>query len=303
MARPRRPQCTEQAAPSPASPAATGLTEDPAALARAPRCTPLDLPAPSTRPTTHITADPGAGVADGAGKSQLGLQKDSGRAGRTRPFDRRIDGVGDLEGRGSRSRPTTVRAYLATVPHRSGSRAPRGRLRPRRYPIPAPSLHPDRDRAQASPRAHCRDHRPSHGAMGHSTSPQPAHGPRRPRGPIPVLDPRPGQQVHGSLLRSLRRCRHPHHPHPDPGTPRERDRRTVHRHAAPRMPRPPPDHRTSPPRRSAARVCPALRRAPASPIAASATTRRRHSPRSRAAISPLRRDRLGGLIHEYVQVA
>jgi hypothetical protein len=27
----------------------------------------------------------------------------------------------------------------------------------------------------------------------------------------------------------------------------ERDRRTLHRHPAPRMPRPPPDHRTAPP--------------------------------------------------------
>ena len=35
-----------------------------------------------------------------------------------------------------------------------------------------------------------------------------------------------------------------HHPHAGPGTAGERDRRTLRRHAPPRMPRPPPDHRT-----------------------------------------------------------
>ena len=70
--------------------------------------------------------------------------------------------------------------------------------------------------------------------------------------PVPVLDPRPGQQVHRRLRRRVRRRRHPHHPHPGPSTAGERHRRTLHRHPAPRMPRPPPDHRTAPPRRSAA---------------------------------------------------
>ncbi len=64
--------------------------------------------------------------------------------------------------------------------------------------------------------------------------------------------------------------------------PGERDRRTLHRHTAPRMPRPPPDHRTTPPRRSAARVCTALQRAPAAPITASAPACRRHTATLRA---------------------
>jgi hypothetical protein len=152
VARPRRPQRAEQAVPSPAAPAATGLTEDPVALARAPRCAPLDLPAPTPRPTTHTTADPCPGVADGPGESRLGLQADSGRAGRTRPSDRRMYRMGDPQGRGSRSHTATVRANLATVPHRAGPRDPRGRLRPRRYPLLS-SLCPDRDRARASSRA------------------------------------------------------------------------------------------------------------------------------------------------------
>jgi len=48
-------------------------------------------------------------------------------------------------------------------------------------------------------------------AWGHPAGPQPAHGPRRPRHPIPVPDPRPGQQVHprdavftGSDIRIIR---------------------------------------------------------------------------------------------------
>jgi putative transposase len=38
------------------------------------------------------------------------------------------------------------------------------------------------------------------------------------------------------------------------GAPSERDCGTLHRHTAPRMPRPPPDHRATPPRRRAAGV-------------------------------------------------
>src|SRR6185437_16761867 len=46
-------------------------------------------------------------------------------------------------------------------------------------------------------------------------------------------------------------------------TPRgERHRGTLHRHAAPGMPRPRPDHRTTPPRDRAARICPALQHPP-----------------------------------------
>ena len=47
---------------------------------------------------------------------------------------------------------------------------------------------------------------------------------------------------------------HRHHPHPGPGTAGERDRRTLDRHAAPRYPRPPADHRAAPPRGRAAGV-------------------------------------------------
>ena len=43
-------------------------------------------------------------------------------------------------------------------------------------------------------------------------------------------------QVQCRLRRGLRRRRHRHHPHPGAGTAGECDRRTLHRHAAPRMP-------------------------------------------------------------------
>ena len=55
VARPRRAQCAEQAAPHLAAPAAARVAQNPAALARPPRCPPLDLPAPTPRPTTHRT--------------------------------------------------------------------------------------------------------------------------------------------------------------------------------------------------------------------------------------------------------
>jgi putative transposase len=67
------------------------------------------------------------------------------------------------------------------------------------------------------------------------------------------------------------------HSDADPGTPGECDRRTLHRQPATGMPRPPPDHRTTPPRRRTARVCAALQRAPTSPITRSTPARGRHS--------------------------
>ena len=47
---------------------------------------------------------------------------------------------------------------------------------------------------------------------------------------------------------------------------RQRDRRTLHRHSAPGMPRSPPDHRTQPPQAGAAGVRRALQHAPPTPI-------------------------------------
>ena len=93
------------------------------------------------------------------------------------------------------------------------------------------------------------------------------------------------------------------HQHPDPGTPGECDRGTLHRHPAPRM----LDHLLIIGTRHLAAVLReyidhynghrphrALHQQPP----AGGT-----QPRAEGVIRPLRRDRLGGLIHEYVQVA
>jgi putative transposase len=69
-----------------------------------------------------------------------------------------------------------------------------------------------------------------------------------------------------------------------------------HRHAAPRMPRPPPDLRTAPPRRCVAGVPGPLQHPPSAPIAPSTPARRPHSPalrrdRSTTATRPTRRPR------------
>src|SRR3954447_5621985 len=91
LARPRRAQRTEQTAPRPTTSAPAGVTSNAAALARPTRRPPLDLPAPTTRPTTHLRRDPGLGAADGPRESPLGLPTNPGRAGRPRPYGRRLD--------------------------------------------------------------------------------------------------------------------------------------------------------------------------------------------------------------------
>jgi putative transposase len=83
-------------------------------------------------------------------------------------------------------------------------------------------------------RVHRRDYRPSHRGLGHPAGPQPADEPRRPRRAVSVSDPRSGQQDQPRLRRRVRRRRHPHPPHPRAGAAGERDRRALHRDAAPR---------------------------------------------------------------------
>ncbi len=91
--------------------------------------------------------------------------------------------------RRTRSGSPPLRADLATVPVRTSPRDPRDRFRPRRHRLPAPPPRPRGCRARPSPRAHRRDHRPPHRGLGHPASPQPTHGSRRSRRPVPVLDP------------------------------------------------------------------------------------------------------------------
>jgi hypothetical protein len=71
----------------------------------------------------------------------------------------------------------------------------------------------------------------------------------------------------------------------------------------PGTPRSHPDYRTTPLRRRAARVCAALQRTPPAPITHQRALAGGIPPRSGSAIRVLRQDRLGGLLHEYLQVA
>jgi putative transposase len=131
-----------------------------------------------------------------------------------------------------------------------------------------------------------------------------AHGPRRPRYPIPVPDPRPRQHVHRWLRRGVRRHRHPHPPHPPVRAPRtnaiaERFIGTLRRECLDHLLITGPRHlaavlqenlehyNTHRPHRSLGQQPPTGRTPPS----------------SGATVRTLRRDRLGGLVHEYVQVA
>ena len=80
LRRPRRPQCTGQAATHAATSVTARHAEDPAALARPTRRPTLDLPETPPRPPAHSTADPGAGATDGGREPQLGLPTHPRRA-------------------------------------------------------------------------------------------------------------------------------------------------------------------------------------------------------------------------------
>ena len=110
-------------------------------------------------------------------------------------------------------------------------------------------------------------------------------------------------QIRRHLRRGIRRRRHSDHPHPGSSAARQRDRKTTDRHAAPRMPRPPPDLRTARPHRCAAEsTWPTTTR--------TARTDRSVNTRPRAALPRARRDPSATPTgptrrprHEYVQVA
>ena len=137
-----------------------------------------------------------------------------------------------LHARRDRSRTAAGRTVLARVPARTGTRDPGLRPVPPRHDHPAPAVRVLRHRARHPPRAHPRRHRPPHRRLADPAGPQPAHGPRRRRPPLPVPHPGPRRQVHRRLRRRLHRHRHPHHQDPGAGTAGQRDRRTLRRHAS-----------------------------------------------------------------------
>jgi hypothetical protein len=112
------------------------------------------------------------------------------------------------------------------------------------------------------------------------------------RHPVSVPDPR------RKFTRPWTPCSPPPtsaYPHPGTSAASERDRGTLHRHPAPRMPRRPPDHRTATSPPCYASTSHTTKHAPPAPIARSAPARRPHS-RARArhsatATRPTRRTR------------
>jgi len=136
-----------------------------------------------------------------------------------------------------------------------------------------------------------------------TAGPQPTHGSRRPRRSDSVPDPRPGQQVHHRLRRRLHRRQHLHHPHPGTGARAnaiaERFIGTLRRECLDHLLITGPRHLAAVLREytqhyNAHRPHRSLHQRP--PEGGS-------RPRPAVVIRPLRRDRLGGLLHEYVQVA
>jgi hypothetical protein len=153
--------------------------------------------------------------------------------------------------------------------------------------------------------AHPGRHRPSHRGLAHATGPQPVHGPRRRQLRPSVPHPRPRRQVHRGLRCHLHRHRRSNHQDAGPAATRERNRRALRRHRPPRAIRPDPDHQSTT-RRSRAlyeferdyddhRPHRSLgQAAPSRPLPHRAPTE----------VGKIqRRDRLGGLLHEYQQVA
>jgi putative transposase len=114
----------------------------------------------------------------------------------------------------------------------------------------------------------------------------------------------PGRQVHRGVRRRVHGGRRADHQEPSPGAPRECDRGTLGGQRPARVPGSDTDHRRTAPAAGPRRVRRPLQHPSAAPDAAAEPTRRTvHPPREETGRRILRRDRLGGLIHEYAQVA
>jgi hypothetical protein len=111
----------------------------------------------------------------------MGIPKDPGRTPRTRPPRRRVDRLEDPQGCRRRPIAPPRRADLEAVPDRASPHDPRGRLRPCRHRLPPPPLRADRHRAWHAASARRRDHRPPDRALGHPAGAEPPHGPQRDR--------------------------------------------------------------------------------------------------------------------------
>src|SRR3954453_22436934 len=157
------------------------------ALASPPRTPTMDLPEPD-RTAADRRRPRRLGGADGPGEPALGIPEDPGRAAQTRSPCRRLDDPTDPD---APPHPTGTgpahRHQLAAVPAHPGHQHARRRLLPRRLRAhPAAALRavraPGRPPLPACPG---RD-RTSRRTLDHPAGPQPPHGPRRMRRPVPV---------------------------------------------------------------------------------------------------------------------
>jgi hypothetical protein len=151
-------------------------------------------------------------------------------------------------------------------------------------------------------------HRTPDRSLGGTDRPQPGHGTRRRRMPGEIPDPRPGRQIPGPVRHHPRRRRDRRRTQRCPDTPDERDHGTLGTHLPPRPARPDPDPQPAAPTTRAARVRELLQRTPTHQGIANA---RPPAPLPEPITDPdqlthlniHRRDRRGGILHEYEHAA
>ena len=129
---------------------------------------------------------------------------------RPRIPDRRLHRLDHPAQRRNRPIDAASRTFMDRVPASPGARDPCLRPVPPRHHHPAPVLSVLRHRAHHPSRAHPRRHRPPDRRLAHPTGPQPRHGPRRRRPPLPVPHPGPRRQIQRRIRRGVHRHRRPH---------------------------------------------------------------------------------------------